>query len=79
MCDSPIYFYIAFERAIFYFLKMEDFCPEDYDLLVKKIKQMTENDLEKRRLFEKQFGYEMTQRAKYLKLRFSIKAGRHDS
>ena len=79
MYDSPIYFYIAFERAIFYFLKMEDFCPEDYDLLVKKIKQMTENDLEKRRLFEKQFGYEMTQRAKYLKLRFSIKAGRHDS
>ena len=54
---------------------MEDFCPEDYDLLVKKIKQMTENDLEKRRLFEKQFGYEMAQRAKYLKLRFSIRAG----
>ena len=56
---------------------MEDFCPEDYDLLVKKIKQMTENDLEKRRLFEKQFGYEMAQRAKYLKSRFS-KAGNHE-
>ena len=63
--------FIPYVRAIFYFLKMEDFCPEDYDLLVKKIKQMTENDLEKRRLFEKQFGYEMSQRAKYLKLRFS--------
>ena len=58
---------------------MEDFCPEDYDLLVKKIKQMTENDLEKRRLFEKQFGYEMSQRAKYLKLRFSIRADQRDS
>ena len=56
--------FIPYVRAIFYFLKMENFCPEDYNLLVKKIEQMTENDLDKRRLFEKQFGYEIRQKSR---------------